>query len=329
MANEFRETSTLLTGLRDSQIPGDKTTLLVPETGTTRPKSLASTKSILRHVSGLIQYYLDAWSETSVTLTGESPLVLVHDYLESVAERGRTAPSAGKHALAVWPEALGICRPLTNPLVLSAAIVDSNEEPKQAPSIELDTAKAIEHIALNEEVCVHKRAFAAGILLMTYASLRFADVQRLRPFGVNEDSIRGTLLSSKTKKSHGQNWPWACPLMGLTGATDWIQPIAQLRAAYRKVNGRDMSYTFPRLGRKWLLVAEGPAPYSTTRRKLEILRTGLGGPNGESYTLHPQKNLSPTASNQMSFDQREMALIGHWSSASRMPERYGRSVCTI
>ena len=119
---------------------------------------------------------------------------------------------------------------MTNPLVLSDAIVEPNEEPKQAPSMELDTAKAIGHIATNAEVGVHKRANAAGILRMTYAGLMFADVQRLRPFEVNEDSIHGTLLSSKTKKPHGQNWPMAFPLMGLTGATDWLQPIAQLRA---------------------------------------------------------------------------------------------------
>ena len=29
----------------------------------------------------------------------------------------------------------------------------------------------------------------------------------------------------------------------------------------------------------------------------------------------------------MSFDQKELALIGHWSSTSRMPERYDRSTC--
>ena len=29
----------------------------------------------------------------------------------------------------------------------------------------------------------------------------------------------------------------------------------------------------------------------------------------------------------MIFGQREMSIIGHWPSSSRMPERYGRSVC--
>ena len=88
-----------------------------------------------------------------------------------------------------------------------------------------------------------------------------------------------------------------------------------------------MSYTSPRLGRKWLLVAEGPAPYRTTRRKLAILRTGLGDTNGASYTLHSRKNPFSTAANQMSFDRREMTIIGHWSSTTRMPERYDRIVC--
>ena len=29
----------------------------------------------------------------------------------------------------------------------------------------------------------------------------------------------------------------------------------------------------------------------------------------------------------MSFDRRELAIVGHWPSTSRMPERYDRSVC--
>ena len=30
----------------------------------------------------------------------------------------------------------------------------------------------------------------------------------------------------------------------------------------------------------------------------------------------------------MRFDQKELAIIGHWSSTSKMPERYDRSVCS-
>ena len=95
--------------------------------------------------------------------------------------------------------------------------------------MELSTAKSIERIALDPEACVYKRAFAAVMLLMTFASLRFADVQRLSSIDANTDLVHGT----KTKKPHGQNWPWACPIVGPTGSTIWAQPIFDLRSAYR------------------------------------------------------------------------------------------------
>ena len=113
LANEFRDTSSPLAGLTNSKIPDDKIALLVIEAVTTRSKSLAPTKSILRHVNGMLQFYLDTRNETSVALTGESSLVLIRDYLESLSERGRTVPAAGRHALTVWPETLGSIGPST------------------------------------------------------------------------------------------------------------------------------------------------------------------------------------------------------------------------
>ena len=175
-------------------------------------------------------------------------------------------------------------------------------------------------------MCAYKRAFASALLAMTYASLRFADAQRLRAFDTNDDSIYGTLTSSKTKKAHGLNWPRACPRPVIAGATDWIEPIVLMRTAYRKINGSEMPYLFPRLDFSWQLVADGPSPYRTTRREEALLCAGLGGEKGESYTLRPRKNLFPTAANQMSFDQGGLSIIGHWLGSSKMPERYGRIV---
>ena len=65
--------------------------------------------------------------------------------------------------------------------------------------------------------------------------------------------------------------------MGITKRTDRIQPLLDLRTAYMKVNGTPTRYTSPRLDFAWALVSEGPAPYSTTRRKLAILCVALGG----------------------------------------------------
>ena len=81
----------------------------------------------------------------------------------------------------------------------------------------LSTVRMIEELATNPLVTPYKRAFAAGILLMAFASLRFPDAQRLRTFEVNDDSVHGALISCETKKQHGQFWHWACPAKASLG----------------------------------------------------------------------------------------------------------------
>ena len=194
--------------------------MLVIEAAAVRSKSLISTKAVAKHVRGPLKFYLDTRDESACKLTGEPSLVLLHDYLESLAERGRAVPWAARRALHIWPEALGIDWPLANPLVISAATAPTNELPKQAPSMPPDAVRLIEGVALNIEVAPRRRAYASAILLMSYASLRFSDARRLKSFDVNHDSIRGALLTCKTKKTHGKNWPWACPRTGITSSTD-------------------------------------------------------------------------------------------------------------
>ena len=213
-----------------------------------RCKSPASTRGVIRNVSGPIKFFLENRGESDppgVTLTGESSVVLLHDYSESVADRGRTVPGAVKTSLSTWSEALGVPWPLDNPLVCAAAQVESNEIPKHEPPTKLDTIKKLEALAVNVEVSPSKRAFAAGILLVTYTSLRFSDVQTLRTLSANGDSIRGTLLQSKTKKPHGLPWPWDCPRTGVTGPTNWIEPLLGFHKAYAKQNGSPPSFVPP------------------------------------------------------------------------------------
>ena len=164
---------------------------------------------------------------------------------------------------------------------------------------------------------------------MTYASLRFPDVLRTRSVECNADAARGALLCCKTKKKHGQHWPWACHLEGVTGSRDWDQPLFDMRASYRKINGDDPSFAFMRLDRLRQLVAADASPYSTRRMKLSLICVAPGDPDGEKYPLRSPENLLPTAANQLKFDQRELFIIGHWSSAPKMPEMYDRSACAI
>ena len=160
---------------------------------------------------------------------------------------------------------------------------------------------------------------------MTYSGLRFSDVQRIRSFEINEDSVHGTPLNCKTKKQRGQFWPRARPREGVTGSRVWVQPLLDMRTAFRRINGNDTTYTFMRIDHAWGLIAADAAPYIATRRKLALLSVAVGDTDGEIYTPHSPKNLFPTAANQLRFDQRELNIIGRWASSSKMPERYDRS----
>ena len=327
LALNFAETSPLLCGFRRAGVAKERIIILTLEAVMQQCKSVSNTKSTVKNVSGLVRYFLDFRSDEEVTLTGESSLVLIHDYLEQAASRGRTVPASIRQSLNNWATALQIEWPLDHSLVNSACAVEQTTPPKQAPAMAVSTIKLLEGIAINKEVTPFKRQFAAGILLMSYASLRFSDAQRLKSLEVNSDSVFGTLLHCKTKKPHGLDWPWACPIMGMTGTKEWIQPILDYRDAHLRTNGVLPSFTFPCVNHVWELESAKAAPYSATRRKLALLCTALGDPNGELYTLHSPKNLFPTAANQMNFDRRELNIIGNWSSPSRMPERYDRAVC--
>ena len=154
LANEFSETSNLLGGMYKAQAPKGEIALLVIEAISLRAKSTAEMKAIIKHVSCLMRFYLEVRGGTNVELTGGQSAALLRDYLESLAERGRTAPAAAKHALTVRAEALGIDSPLTNPLVCSEALVETTETPKQAPSMSLSTVRAFEEMAVNKPVNV-------------------------------------------------------------------------------------------------------------------------------------------------------------------------------
>ena len=330
LVGEFSGVSTLLQGFHRAKLNRERITALTLEALMQRCKSPASARNIANHVGALVKFFLDTRDESNpsgCSLTGEGSVVLLRDFLESAADRGGTVPGAVKSPISAWSEALGFPWPLDNSLVCAAAQAESNDTPKHAPPMRLETIKKLEELATNVEISPFKRAFATGILLMTYATLRFSDVQRLRSLAVNDDTTHGTLLQSKTKKPHGLPWPCACPRVGVTGPTEWLTPLMDFHTAHARQNGSRPSFVFPRLNRKWELERADEAAYSSTRRKLALLCAGIGGPDADSHTLHSPKNFLPTAATQINFATRELNVVGHWSSNSRMNERYDRSVC--
>ena len=142
--------------------------------------------------------------ECKLEVTEEQSVVLIRDYLESLADSGRTAPESAKRALGVRAGALGVDWPLNHTLVTSAALIDPNEDPKQSPAMNSPALRKIEELACAKLATPSKRAFAAGIVLGKYARLRFPDAHRIRSFDVNDDSVYGPLLDCKARKIHGQ-----------------------------------------------------------------------------------------------------------------------------
>ena len=191
---------------------------------------------------------------------------------------------------------VGIDWVLTNPLVLSADVVDSDEEPKQADAVDLTMAKTIGGIALDSDVCVHRRAFAARILLMTYASLVSPDVQRLRTFEIDPDAVRGALLSAKDRETSRPELAKGLPENGpgrRHAVTQWVHPLVDLRAAYRRVDGRTFVAP-PHCSTVTGSSPQGASPCSTTRRRLASMRTGIGDPGAEATPIRrkPSPNIT-------------------------------------
>lgn len=101
---------------------------------------------------GVIQFPRDARNESDVTLTGESSLSLLRDYVGSVADRGRPVPGAVRTARITWSEAPGVPWPLDNPIVCAAPHADSDLVPKHDTRTKHAAIKKLGALSINVEV---------------------------------------------------------------------------------------------------------------------------------------------------------------------------------
>ena len=104
-------------------------------------------RGVAHHVGGLIKIYLDKVGEYQVVLTCEIPVVLIRDYIESMAELGRAVPADARAARSARADPIGIRWPLGNTLVVPASSTDSNEAHNQAPATPLDALRKIKEIS--------------------------------------------------------------------------------------------------------------------------------------------------------------------------------------
>ena len=149
IAQKFSESPGMLLRLRKSGLSRGRIVVLTTEAVAQRCKTATCTKSTARDVSALVRFYLDNRPADNITLTGEASVVLLHDYLEQAAERGRTVPGAVMLSLSCWAAALQIDWPLDRPLICDSSTVESNASPKQAHPMDIETVKLIDELALN------------------------------------------------------------------------------------------------------------------------------------------------------------------------------------
>ena len=164
LSSEFGKKPTLISGLYSPQVPKQRIIQLVIETVTLRAKSLATMRGVIKNARAIVRFYIETSADTGIELTGEKSIVFLHDYVESLAERGRTVPGAAKAALSLWADALGAGWPLTPPLVLADAAVEPNDCPRQAPSMKIETIKQPALLAFGDLAPPYKRALRPATL---------------------------------------------------------------------------------------------------------------------------------------------------------------------
>ena len=89
-------------------------------------------------------------------MVGGDSAVLIRDYLEGTANRGRAAPAEIRHSLTCRAAALQIDWRLDRSLINSASVIEANVAPRHAHPMALETVKLIKQIAINTEVSLSK-----------------------------------------------------------------------------------------------------------------------------------------------------------------------------
>ena len=115
LPGEFTDSATLLRRLRGSEIANGETALLAIEDVTSRAKSANSAKSITEHIRGLINFYIDARSESAATLAGRRVVGLTPRLHRISGRTWGNCREAARHSLTVWPDSPVADWPLTNP----------------------------------------------------------------------------------------------------------------------------------------------------------------------------------------------------------------------
>ena len=222
-------------------------------------------------------------------MSGEVSVGIIRDFFESLQGRGRTVTSTAKSASRARGLLLrGVDLPIDNPMLSVVTSTDSDEHPMKSQPMDIERVNELERMESDPDIPTPERFFAFATVLLTYARLRFSDVQQIRgfgtPFGTLRETIRRRRLLGVRNTHNVENDEDVCPLMaagmsrgGYFRISGESTAVSNFANAHNKKNDRPPSLLSPKLNRLWDAEACAPASYSETRRELDIACVGVEG----------------------------------------------------
>ena len=252
---------------------------------------------------------------------GPGAVITISCWLEFLAGRGPSVPPMGRYALVVFCEALGISMPLEHPAVIKGAKVPKPSA-KHAPPLAVEFLVELETQAIKRENPEGLRIYCSLFLLMTLASLRFADTADVSALWLTDTAVCGVSLNHKDKM--GRENSWATPSSGFHSGGGWTRPLMRL---WEKLKPRKGKYTwlFPHVTPNWEVDFKRKATFGVVRAAIAKIEVICGF--GKSAHLHSARNFFATCASQLLYSRENREKLGRWTAGSAMPDRYDRAEC--
>ena len=168
---------------------------------------------------------------------------------------------------------------------------------------------------------------ASIFFLMTFASLRFADLRGAQDIWSTDTALFGRSLDHKDKG--GAITAWATPRVGLKSRGGRCAPALALWQCYRPDNpdptGPKFHFLFPYFPKDWTPDFARAGANGAAQAALARLEERCGLSIGRS--LRPPRAWFATCAAQLAFMREDRVTLGRRSTGSVMPDRYDRGVC--
>ena len=256
-------------------------------------------------------------------------------WLRSLREHGPTAPQGAYNTLKWLERKVGMCFHCCLPLVRDQAAVPQSHIETQATPLLLSVILGLEWLLSSQNDAV--KALALTWLMLTFAVLRFAHLQRSTILEVMEHGIAARASLGK-RRTQGRRRPfeWRAPRKGITNVDLGVAVHAFLKRAF--VSASPQSFFLPDFlpKRCGLESATGFAGRAMSIGRFARLSQhmfqqppfSMSQMDSSALTSYSARRVLPTIAELARFDPHELLLVGDWKSKRggqedlSMPMRY-------